>query len=95
MGRFGGKKGKGEWCNYNLKKKKKLNAKFLQTRLPCILWGFKNMFLYPLSVSYMYKYVSIMIIVRIFAAKALKTPFRQIENLTDFILLLLLSGHGD
>lgn len=63
--------------------------------LVSILWGFKNMFLYPLSVSYMYKYVSIMIIVRIFAAKALKTPFRQIENLTDFILLLLLSGHGD
>lgn len=59
-----------------------------------ILWGFKNIFLYPLSVSYIHEYISVMIIVRIFAAKTLKTPFRQIENLTDFILLLLLVVMG-
>lgn len=57
-----------------------------------VFYGDLKIFFFILS--YMHEYISIMIIVRIFAAKTLKTPFWQIENLIDFILLLLLVVMG-
>lgn len=59
------------------------------------MWVFYgDLKIYFFILSYMHEYISIIIIVRIFAAKTLKTPFRQIENLIDFILLLLLVVMG-